>query len=325
MKVYHNISEFKRVANAVVTIGTFDGVHAGHQKIINRLLESTVPHHLVTSSPHHESVLLTFHPHPRLVLYPNQHDLQLLNTLEEKIALLERCGVEHLVIHPFTKEFSQLTHADFVKQILVDGLGVKKLIIGYDHHFGHNRSGGLRELREIAPQYNFEVEEIPEQDIDAVAISSTRIRKALQTGDVAEANILLGHDYSLSGVVVKGNQLGRTLGFPTANIQVDDKYKLIPPNGIYAVQVALSDAKESINGYNVVVYNGALSIGTRPTFDNGARTIEANIFDFDADIYGKPITLFFKHHLRAELKFESAEALVVQMKKDKLRCIELLS
>ncbi len=310
MRVYRHINEFKLVNSPVVTIGTFDGVHLGHQQIIKRLIQSA-------DIQAGESVVLTFHPHPRLVLFPTKNDLQLLTTLDEKIALLEHYGVKHLVVQDFTKEFSQISHADFVKNILVEGLKVRKLIIGYDHHFGHGRMGGLNELKLLAPQFGFEVEEIPEQDIDAVAVSSTRIRKALKIGAVAEACILLGHNYSISGSVVKGKQLGRTLGFPTANIEVADASKLIPPNGIYAVNVVLKGESKR--------YNGALSIGTRPTFDNGARSIEVNIFDFDRDIYGVELTLFFRHLLRDELKFESAEALVEQMKLDKLRCIELLS
>ncbi len=318
MKVYHNVNEFSGVTNPVVTIGTFDGVHAGHQQIIKRLNEAAI-------AIKGESVVLTFNPHPRLVLFPHQHNLQLLTSLEEKTALLERYGIQHLVIHPFTKEFSQLSHADFVKNILVDGVGVKKLIIGYDHHFGHDRKGGLKELEKMAPQFGFELEEIPEQDIDAVAISSTRIRKALQSASVAEASTLLGHDYCISGTVVKGKQLGRALGFPTANIEVKEQHKLIPPNGIYAVQVAIGGPAETIAGHNGIFYNGALSIGTRPTFDDGERSIEVNIFDFDQDLYGRQITIFFKHFLRDELKFVSAEALIEQMKQDKKRSIELLS
>lgn len=314
MKVYHNVKEVQKALNPVVTIGTFDGVHLGHQQIIRRLREAAANSNGI-------SIVLTFHPHPRLVLFPQQHDLQLLTTLDEKINLLERYGVQQLVIQPFTKEFSLLSHAAFVQQILVDGLGVKKLIIGYDHHFGHDRKGGLKELQQMAPQFGFEVEEIPEQDIDAIAISSTRIRKALQAGAVAEAATLLGHDYSLSGTVVKGKQLGRTLGFPTANIKVNDPVKLIPPNGIYAVQVQLEAREEDVKN----LYNGVLSIGTRPTFDDGDRSIEVNIFDFDETIYGQQLTVFFKHYLRPELKFDSAEALIEQMTKDKLRSIELLS
>lgn len=317
MQVYNNVSEFKGVVNPVVTIGTYDGVHLGHQQIINRLRDSAL-------SINGESVVLTFDPHPRLVLFPDQTELQLLNTLNEKIALLQKYGVQHLVIHPFTKSFSQISYADFVRTILADGLGVRKLIIGYDHHFGHNRTGGLHELQGMAPQFGFEVEEIPEQDIDAVAVSSTRIRKALCAGAVAEAALLLGHDYSISGSVIKGKQLGRTLGFPTANLSVTGTHKLIPPNGIYAVKVALADPMNALNTH-CALYNGALSIGTRPTFDNGDRSIEVNIFDFKGDLYGNTITLFFKHYLREELKFDSAEALVVQMQKDKLRSIELLS
>ena len=318
MNVYRNINDFKPPANPVVTTGTFDGVHAGHQQIIKRLNEAA-------RSINGESVVLTFHPHPRLVLYPDQHDLQLLTTPDEKIALLERYGVKHLFIHPFTKEFSQLSSAEFVKEILVKGLHVRQLIIGYDHHFGHDREGGLKQLQQLAPLQGFELEEIPEQVINAFAVSSTRIRKELQNGNIPEANILLGHDYSISGTVVKGKQLGRTLGFPTANIEVNEPHKLIPPNGIYAVQVAMGNAAATLSGKRITIYNGALSIGTRPTFDNGARSIEVNIFDVDDNLYDQSLTIFFKHYLRKELKFESAEALIEQMNQDKKRSIELLS
>lgn len=308
MKIYQAIHEFTRLDNAVVTIGTFDGVHIGHQKIISRLLE-------IASSTGGEVVLLTFFPHPRMVLFPDDNDLVLLNTLEEKIILLNKFGVQHLLIYPFSKEFSRTTSTEFVRDILINKIGTKKLVIGYDHHFGRNREGSFNDLLELSSLYNFEVEKIPEQDINEVAVSSTKIRKSLQSGDIATATAFLGYDYTLSGIVVKGNQIGRTLGFPTANLDIPEKHKLIPANGVYAVLVE----------YQKTLYKGILSIGNRPTFDNGSRSIEVNVFNFDNEIYGEKLQLFFKHYIRNERKFESAEALRMQMIKDKDTAIKLLS
>ena len=311
MKVYKSIEDFVPLKNAVVTIGTFDGVHIGHQKIINRVNETA-------QKTGGESVVLTFFPHPRMVLYPDDHGLLLLNTLEEKKQLMEQYGVKQLIIHPFSKEFSRTSVTEYVRDILVNKIGTKKLVIGYDHHFGRNREGTLNDLQELGSVYGFDVEEIPEQDIHDVAVSSTKIRNSLLEGDVIAAKEFLGHDYSLSGTVVKGNELGRKLGFPTANINIPENYKLIPANGIYAVTVNLNENTGS-------EIPSMMSIGTRPTFDNGQVTIEVNLLDFDRNIYGRHITVYFKHRLRDELKFNSADELIVQMKIDRENTLKLLS
>jgi riboflavin kinase/FMN adenylyltransferase len=310
LKVYRNLSEFARQPNAVVTIGTFDGVHRGHQEIIARLDE-------IAAQTGGQSVVLTFFPHPRMVLYPADHGLLLLNTLEERIDLLERFGVQHLVVYPFTLAFSRTSVTEYVRDLLVNALGTKRLVIGYDHHFGRNREGSLADLRELSAVYGFEVEEIPEQDIRRVAVSSTKIRKSLLAGDIATANEFLGHAYSLSGRVVPGERRGRAMGFPTANLQVEEDYKLIPGHGVYAVVVRI--------GGRAGEWKGALSIGTRPTFDDGAVSIEVYLLGFEGDLYGKRLTLFFKHRLRDEMKFASAGDLAGQMKKDVAETGRLLS
>ncbi|HKR03538.1 MAG TPA: bifunctional riboflavin kinase/FAD synthetase [Bacteroidia bacterium] len=310
MFLYNSIDEFKTLKNAVVTIGTFDGVHIGHQKIINRVNE-------IAKATGGESVVLTFFPHPRMVLHPDDHGLVLLNTLEEKKQLMKQYGVQHLIVHPFSQKFSRTSVTEYVRDMLVNKIGTKKLVIGYDHHFGRNREGTLKDLQELGSVYNFEVEEIPEQDIHDVAVSSTKIRKSLLEGDVAAAKEFLGHDYSLCGIVVKGKELGRTLGFPTANIHVPENYKLIPAKGIYAVTVEIQNAEK----HEI----GMMSIGTRPTFDDGDLSIEVNILNFEKNIYGERITVFFKSRLRDELKFDSAEELVKQMEQDKLDTLKIFS
>lgn len=300
MKVYTNIEDFKDVKNAVVTTGTFDGVHLGHQKIISRLKEVAKEHN-------GETVLLTFYPHPRMVLFPEDNELKLLNTQQEKIELLEKYGVDHLIIYPFTKEFSRLTSVEFVRNILVNKIKTKCLIIGYNHHFGRNREGTFEHLKEYGPLYGFEVEEIPAKDIEHIEISSTKIRKALQIGDVKGATTFLGHFYSLSGKVIEGLKLGRKIGYPTANIVVDDKYKLIPADGVYAVKIKHNDA----------IYAGMLSIGNNPTVVGKGRSIEVNIFDFDKNIYDEQVTIYFVERLRNEVKFNNLEELKEQLLKDK--------
>jgi riboflavin kinase/FMN adenylyltransferase len=288
-------------------LGTFDGVHIGHQKILSHIND-------MAKSVNGESVLMTFHPHPRAVIFPDQRDIRMISTLDEKIALLEQHGIQHLVVQSFTRDFSMLDHDSFIREYLVRKIGVKKMVIGYDHQFGHDRKGSFAELQSLAPQLGFTVEEIPEQDINDVAVSSTRIRKALFEGRVEDAAGLLGYNYTFSGRVVKGKQLGRKLGFPTANLECPDPLKLVPANGVYAVYVIVND----------VQYKGVLSIGTRPTFDNGARSVEVNIFDFDRDIYGENVKLIFKNYLRSDQKFDGVEALVAQMHRDKARSLELL-
>jgi riboflavin kinase/FMN adenylyltransferase len=299
MKVYTSIEDFKDVKNAVVTTGTFDGVHVGHQKIISRLKE-------VAREENGETVLLTFYPHPRMVLFPDDNELKLINTQQEKIELLEKYGIDHLIIYPFTKEFSRLTSVEFVRNILVNKIKTKRLVIGYNHHFGRNREGSFEHLKEYGPLYGFEVEEIPAKDIENIEISSTKIRKALQTGDVKTAATYLGHSYTLSGKVVEGLKLGRTIGYPTANIVVDDTYKLIAADGIYAVKLK----------HKGKMYSGMLSIGNNPTVEGKGHSIEVNIFDFNETIYGDTVTVYFIERLRDEQKFDSLEELKKQLKKD---------
>ena len=300
MKVYSSIDEFKHVKNAVVTTGTFDGVHLGHQKIISRLND-------VAKAEQGETVLLTFFPHPRMVLFPDDNELKLISTQSEKIELLEKFGVEHLIIHPFSKDFSRLTSIEFVRNILVNQLGTRKLVIGYNHHFGRNREGSFEHLKEFGPVYGFDVEEIPAKDIDNIEVSSTKIRNALLAGNIPVATSYLGHYYSISGKVVQGKMNGRTIGFPTANIHVEDRYKLIPKDGVYAVKVIAEGMQ----------YKGMMNIGNNPTVEGKGRSIEVNIFNFDNDIYGKEITVSFEVKLRDEIKFESLDALKKQLSQDK--------
>jgi len=308
MKVYTNIEEFKDVKNPIVTTGTFDGVHLGHQKIISRLKDVAKKHQ-------GETVLLTFYPHPRMVLFPEDNELKLLNTQQEKIQLLEKYGVDHLIIYPFTKEFSRLTSVEFVRNILVNSIHTKKLIIGYNHHFGRNREGSFEHLKEFGPIYGFEVEEIPAKDIDSIEISSTKIRNALLSGDVEMATTFLGHAYSLAGKVIKGYQKGRIIGYPTANIEVEDKYKLIPGDGVYAVKVEVRGK----------LYGGMLNIGNNPTIEGKGRSIEVNIFDFNETIYGEDATIFFIKRLRNELKFAGLEELKDALAIDKQNALKILA
>lgn len=300
MKVYTNIDDFKGVQNPVVTTGTFDGVHLGHQKIIARLKNAA-------KEEKGETVLLTFFPHPRMVLFPDDNELKLLNTQNEKIELLEKYGVDHLIIYPFTKEFSRLTSIEFVRNILVNSMQTRRLVIGYNHHFGRNREGSFEHLKEYAPLYGFEVEEIPAKDIDHVEVSSTKIRNALLIGDIKTANNYLGHSYTLTGRVVKGKQLGRTIGFPTANLLINDAYKLIPADGVYAVKIK----------HRGGVYGGMLNIGNNPTIEAKGKSIEANIFDFDNEIYGDELTVYFTERLRDEVKFNNLDELKEQLGRDK--------
>jgi riboflavin kinase/FMN adenylyltransferase len=307
MKIYHGIDDFTRLDYAVVTSGTFDGVHVGHQKILNRLREVALKHG-------GETVVITFWPHPRLVLHPEDRSLKLLNTFEEKAELLKEQGIQHLVRIPFTKEFSQLTSEEFIQKILVQTIGTKKLVIGYDHRFGHNREGSFEQLKLNAPRYGFDVEEIPRQDVDHVAVSSSKIRKALEEGDLETASHLLGQPYSLTGRVVVGDRIGRQLGYPTANIDIDTHYKLIPADGIYAVTVVHGRA----------LYKGMLYIGNRPTVNGTKRAIEVNLFDFSGDLYGESLTLRFHTFIRGDEKFPDLDTLKQQLAQDKIDALRLL-
>jgi len=263
-----------------------------------------------------ESVLFTFNPHPRMVLQPDL-DLNLINSLEEKAELLKECGLDHLIIHPFTKEFSRTSSMEFVRNILVKNIGVKKLVIGYDHHFGRNREGSFEHLKEFGPVYGFDVDEIPAQDINDIKVSSTKIRKALLEGEIETANEYLTRPYRFTGFVVKGNQLGRQIGFPTANLNLDDSKKLIPKNGVYAVLVRIDGSDTQ--------HQAMCNIGIRPTVSGKTKTIEINMFDFNLDIYGTKLTVFFQQRIRDEQKFESVEKLKAQLILDEAKCRSILS
>jgi riboflavin kinase/FMN adenylyltransferase len=302
MKVYQGIGTFEKIEKSVVTTGTFDGVHIGHRKILDQLIASA-------RKIKGESVLLTFFPHPRMVLQ-EPSDLKLINTIEEKTNLLKQAGIDHLIIHPFTREFSRTTSVEFVRDILVNQLGTHKLVIGYDHHFGRNREGSFAHLKEYGPLYGFEVEEIPAQEVDEIKVSSTKIRKAIASGNMKVANRYLGQPFMISGPVVHGDKLGRKLGYPTANVEIKENYKLLPANGIYVIKAqCLGQA-----------YQGMLNIGTRPTVSQeGKLKIEAHLFDFEEDIYGQPIRLELLKRLREEKTFGSKEELIAAMDRDKVK------
>lgn len=300
MKIYHGIDDFTPLQYAVVTSGTFDGVHVGHRKIFSRLRE-------IASRNFGETVVITYWPHPRLVLHPEDDSLKLLNTFEEKADLLKDQGIQHLVRIPFTKEFSRMTSEQFIREVLVNTIGTRKLVIGYDHHFGKNREGSFEQLKLNGPRYGFDVEEIPPQEVDHVAVSSTKIRTALEAGDIDTATHFLGHPYRITGMVVKGDRIGHTIGYPTANIEIDSKYKLVPADGIYAVTVT----------WGQHTYGGMLYIGFRPTLRGTQRNIEVNIFDFNADVYGETLVVHFHKHLREDRSFDGLELMKAQLAKDK--------
>ncbi|QEC52593.1 riboflavin kinase/FMN adenylyltransferase [Anseongella ginsenosidimutans] len=308
MKVYHSFEQYRPVPNPILTVGTFDGVHYGHQKILERLKD-------IARQNHGETVILTFFPHPRMILHPEDTSLKLLSTVEEKIRLLEKAGIDHLLLIPFTRDFSNLSSIQFIEEILVKTIGVKKLVIGYDHRFGKNREGTFEELKANGAKYGFDVEEIPEQDINHVAVSSTKIRTALASGKAAIANEYLGYAYPICGQVVKGDQLGRKLGYPTANLFVEESYKLIPRDGIYAVNVLLGARR----------LQGMLYIGHRPTINGMARNIEVNIFDFREEIYYQRLTLELLKFIREDQKFDTLEALTAQIGRDKEDCLQFFA
>ncbi|MBU7571630.1 MAG: bifunctional riboflavin kinase/FAD synthetase [Flavobacterium sp.] len=300
MNIFHNIQDFKPNKNTVATLGTFDGVHLGHKKIIERLTQEA-------EKSNTESLVLTFFPHPRMVLQGNSV-IQLLNTIQEKAELLESIGLQNLIIHPFDESFSQLSAEEFVKTILVDQFQIKKIIIGHDHRFGKNRSADINDLIAYGKIYDFEVEQISAQEIDEVSISSTKIRKALMSGDIQLANEYLGYNYFITGTVVKGRQLGRTIGFPTANLKIEEEYKLIPLNGVYIV-------KSHWNGKEIF---GMMNIGTNPTVDGKERTIETNFLDLEEDLYGKEMRIYFLQRIRSEEKFDSIDTLKAAIENDKI-------
>ncbi len=308
MKIYQNLEEFQAVDNVVVTIGTFDGVHVGHRKLISRVKE-------LANEINGKTVILTFFPHPRMILYPQEHGIELLNTVKEKIDLLEEAGIDHLIIHPFDQEFSELSSINFIKDVIVNKLQTKRLVIGYDHRFGRNREGTFDDLVKMGKKWKFEVEKIPEEDIDHIAVSSTLIRKALKSGDLDTATSYLGRPYSMTGTVVHGNKIGRTIGFPTANLNILENYKLIPSEGVYIVEVDFM---------NETLF-GMLSIGRRPTIeDEGKLSIEVYLLDFNREIYGAVLTLRLLHWIRGDKKFNSLDELIQQINNDRTYTLNYL-
>lgn len=309
MKIHHQSLSFPRPNQPVVTTGTFDGVHLGHKTIIDRLIESA-------KQIHGESVVITFDPHPRQVLYPNDQSLKLLQSVNEKADRLAALGVDHLLVLKFDKSFSELSSEDFIRNVLVDAVGTKKLVVGYDHHFGKNREGSFESLRKQGMIHGFSVEEIPAHDIDQVAVSSTAIRKALTLGEIKTANNYLGYQYALTGEVIQGNQMGRQLGFPTANLRISHALKLIPASGVYAVTVQVQGR----------THKGMLNIGYRPTLTNDkALTCEVHILDFSSDIYGETMQLQFVERIRDEKRFSGKDELVNQLQEDQKLVVKLLN
>ncbi|TDP58881.1 bifunctional riboflavin kinase/FAD synthetase [Flavobacterium dankookense] len=307
MKIYQSISDFFCNKKTIITIGTFDGVHIGHKKILEKITQHS-------NQNKFESIVLTFFPHPRIVLQTGL-DMKQLNTINEKVSLIRNVGIDNLVIHPFDKVFSQLTAEDFVKKVLVDKFNIQKIIIGHDHRFGKNRTADINDLIAFGKKYNFEVEQITAEEIEEVAISSTKIRNALSEGNIKLANKYLGYNYTINGIVIKGNQLGRTIGFPTANIEIKEDYKLVPLNGVYIVQTLID---------NEIVF-GMMNIGTKPTVGGTSQSIEVHFFDFNDDIYDKTIEISFLERIRDEQKFESIELLKKQLSDDKLQSLKFIS
>jgi riboflavin kinase/FMN adenylyltransferase len=307
LKIFHSINDFVSSKKTILTLGTFDGVHIGHRKILEKLTQNG-------ENGKYESLVLTFFPHPRMVL-KGQSEVKLLTTIEEKTALLEKSGIENLVIHPFDESFSKLTASEFVKTVLVDQFHIKKIIIGHDHRFGKDRTANIDDLIVFGKQYDFEVEQISAQEIEDVSVSSTKIRKELKAGNMALANEYLGYDYFLTGTIIKGKQLGRTIGFPTANIRIREDYKLIPKNGVYVV-------KSIINQKTVF---GMMNIGFNPTVASENLSLEIHYFDFDADLYDQELAVSILKYIRPEQKFDSVDLLKAQLEKDKNTALDFIS
>jgi riboflavin kinase/FMN adenylyltransferase len=310
MNIYTDINQLPAFKNAVITIGSFDGVHNGHRQIIHQLISAAKK---VEGTP----VVITFYPHPKKIVGNHQYSIQLLNTLEEKAQLLEACGINHLVVVPFTKEFSEMTATEYISEFLVRSFNPHTIIIGYDHRFGKNRTGDYQLLLKYASEYNYQVIEIPEHILQDITISSSKVRQSIIEGNIPKANSLLGYPYYFSGIVEQGNQLGRTIGFPTANVAVDTANKLIPGEGVYAVRVSFADRD--------TIHNGMMNIGMRPTIGGNKQVIEVNIFDFDEMIYNKEIKVILIKKIRNEMKFEGLEQLQNQLKADKEKVIMLLA
>jgi riboflavin kinase/FMN adenylyltransferase len=300
MQIHYGLDKLPSFKNAVLTIGTYDGVHFGHQQIIKRLND-------IAQEIDGESILLTFDPHPRLVLHPNDDKLKLISTIDEKEELLETFGLNHLVIAEFSKDFASMEASEYVDKILIQNFHPTKIVIGYDHHFGKDRKGNIDLLRQLSTKYNYEVEEISAQTLDEIKVSSTKVRNFLLDGNIKEANKLLAHPFLIKGKVIHGDKIGRVLGFPTANIEISNPHKLIPASGVYAVKIKIQNQ----------FYKGALSIGCRETvFDNSKLTIEVFVLDFDSDLYNQSLDIVFVDYLRPQIKYENWDLLKVQIEKD---------
>lgn len=307
MKIFHSLQEFSSIKKTIVTIGTFDGVHIGHQKIVQKIVQNAKEQNC-------ESLILTFFPHPRMVLQ-NHTDIKLLNTLDEKIQLLQDTGLEHLIIQPFDVAFAQLTAAEFVEKVLVHQLNIQKIIIGHDHRFGKNRSADIDDLVLYGKKYGFEVEQITAEEINAVSVSSTKIRNAILEGDLSLAKEYLGYDYFLTGEVIPGKQLGRTIGFPTANLKITADYKLIPKNGVYIIKSVL----------NHMTVFGMMNIGTNPTVGGKTISLEVHYLNFEANLYHQEVKVSILKFIRPEQKFDSVTQLTEQLEKDKNTTLEYVA
>lgn len=308
MRIYHSIEDFPSDVNTIVTIGTFDGVHKGHQIIINRINE-------IAKKKAMESVVLTFDPHPRHVIYPDNQELRLIHTLEEKIEALRKTGVQNLVLHKFTKEFSRTESVNFIRDFLVTKLNMKYMVVGFDHHFGKNRQGTFDNLIELSDAYGFKIEKIKPQNIGEVTISSTKIRNAILEGDCKKANTYLSANFSITGKVVQGNKIGSSIGYPTANIEIENQWKILPKNGVYAVKILLKNQQ----------YFGMLNLGNRPSISDDSFAIEVHLFDFNATIYNEELKIEFIQRIRDEQQFSDLEKLKSQLKIDAINCKQIFN
>ena len=307
MKIYKSINEYNESKSSVVTIGTFDGIHKGHQKIFNKVINASKQNNL-------SSAVLTFFPHPRIILN-KYNDIKMIDTLDEKIEHLKKIGIENLIIHPFDKKFSLLSADQFIKEYLTEKLKLKHIIIGYDHRFGKGREASVSDLKEYSKEFNFIVDEIDAQEIEKIAISSTKIRNSINQGDLETTKKYLGRFFSLTGKVVKGDGLGKQIDYPTANILIEEDYKIIPKDGVYYIRTTIDNK----------LYNGMMNIGHRPTIGNKAKSIEVNLFNFDRDIYDKIISVDVVVKIRDEKKFSSINALKAQLAKDEEHCLKLIN
>ena len=311
MQVHKDIDQLPSFQNAVITIGTFDGVHMGHRQVIDKLKDEA-------SAINGETIIITFHPHPRKVVSSTILGIRLINTLEEKLGLLEQLGIDHVVVVPFTEAFANQPAEDYIKNFLIEKFRPHTIIIGYDHRFGRDRMGDYRLLEKKALDYNYQLKEIPKHILENISISSTNIREAILHNDTETANKLLGYDFFFSGIVVHGDKLGRKLGYPTANLKIQDEEKIIPGNGIYAVYAELAGQNISSR------MKGMMSIGFRPTVDGKKRVVEVNLFDFNKEIYGETLRVYVKQYLREEIKFDNLDMLVKQIDQDKINSLAIL-